>query len=353
MTSSPRARPLRSLIASLAVVLLALLACAPSACSSDSDNHPSGIDTGGNTASGGGASVIPSEAGTNSGAASGESTPDGGAAGADSTTIDEGGSAGGNPPPLPPTCSEATIWADVAAVVGISTAADEVLLSITSDELDLAFLRAGALYVAHRTAAESAFTAGAAIVIPDGWTATLGAAISPDGKRLVLVSTDQTMLGEITRTTRDAAFAGDVDESAFSILNQTTTYSGNIFASPALSPDDLQLFLNSTSPGGRSTVVAATRSAGEPWTASARVTPALDGDPGARRLPSGISADARTLFYFNEETMTEEARWRDTSQVTSALYDMVNLGTRRGAQPNTACDRLYSQSSGDIVVEQD
>jgi hypothetical protein len=335
------------------VALLAALFCTPSACSSGSDSRPAGIDTGGNTASGGNSGTSTGGSDINNGGASGESTVSGGAAGADSTPTDEGGTEAGNPPPGPSTCSETAMWSNATNVASVSTTAGEVLLSVTSDELDLAFLRSGALYVAHRADADGTFTVSAAIAIPDGWTATEGAALSADGKRLILISTDQTMLGEMTRSTRDAAFAGALDESAFTTLNQTSTYSGNIYASPALSPDDLQLFLNSTSPGGGSTIVASTRTASAPWTAPTRVTSALDGDAGARRLPTGISADERTLFYFNEGTMNEEARWRDTPQITSALYDMVNLGARRGAQPNAACDRLYSQSSGDVVVEQD
>jgi hypothetical protein len=229
--------------------------------------------------------------------------------------------------------------------------AAETVLSVTSDELDLAFLRGTALYVAHRSDKAGTFSIGAVVGIPDGWTAAQGAALSADGKRLVLLSTDQTMLGEMTRTARTAAFAGVVDQTAFAALNQTSEFSGNIFASPVLSPDDEELFLNSGVVGSSSTVVAATRSASQPWSLPTRVISALDGSAGARRLPTGLSADARTLFYFNEETMREEARWRDEAKLSSPLYDMVDLGTRRGAQPNAACDQLYSDAAGDIVIE--
>ena len=59
------------------------------------------------------------------------------------------------------------------------------------------------------------------------------------------------------------------------------------------------------------------------------------------------------MFYFNEESAHEEARFRATSALTSALYDMLSLGERRGATPNSACDRLYSESNSDVVVEKD
>jgi hypothetical protein len=298
------------------------------------------------------------------GGASGESSAEAGdfssfagaTAGAAGTTPDAGfeSDAGpGRPAPGPPTCSETAVWSGATKVASVSSTADETLLSLTPDELDLAFLRAGALYVAHRAAATAAFTVSAAIAMPDGWSAAQGAAFSADGKRLVLTSSDQTLLGEMTRTARDAAFSSNVDQTAFSTVNETNMYSGNIYAAPVLSADDQQLFLNSTSIGGASTIVASTRSASAPWSAPTRVISALDGAAGARRLPTGVSADARTLFYFNEGTMREEARWRDEALLTSPLYDMVDLGTRRGAQPNATCDKLYSDAAGDVIVEQD
>ena len=79
----------------------------------------------------------------------------------------------------------------------------------------------------------------------------------------------------------------------------------------------------------------------------------LDGGATTRRLPTGLSADQRTLFYFNEETMSEEGRWRAANSASSPLYDLVSLGMRRGAAPNTACDHLYSGANGDVVVERD
>jgi hypothetical protein len=249
-------------------------------------------------------------------------------------------------------CSPAANWSAAAKIPVVSTASAEQLLSVTPDELDLAFLRGGALYVAHRATPTGTFTVGNALPIPLGWSSAQGAALSADGKRLVLVSSDQRALGELTRVDRTSAFSSEPDQEAFATVNQGPIYSGNVYSSPVLSPDDQQLFLNSLAPGGASTVVAATRGPGQVWAAPTRVIAALDGTADARRLPTGVSADGRTLFYFNEQTMKEEARWRDEPQLNSPLYDMVDLGVRRGAQPNTACDHLYSIAAGDVVVEQ-
>jgi len=337
----------------VSIALSAALSCALAACSSDANDRPAGIETGGANASGGHPSAGTGGSSADASAEAGDSSSLGGdAAGGDSTSI-ESDAGPGRPTPGPSVCSETAAWSGPTKVPSVSSAVVETLLSLTPDELDLAFLRAGALYVAHRVDGSATFTLGAAIAIPDGWTATQGAALSADGKRLVLLSSDQTMLGEMTRAARGAVFTGTVDQSAFATLNQTSMYSGNIYASPALSPDDQELFLNSTAPSGGSTVVVAIRGADQSWSAPTRVTAALDGPEGARRLPTGLSADARTLFYFNESSMKEEARWRDEPKLTSPLYDMVDLGTRRGAQPNAACDKLYSQSAGDVIVEHD
>jgi hypothetical protein len=354
---SPRRQPRHSFTVTAAAILAAAVTFGPAACSSGSDNHPAGIDTGGGGPNGGNSAAnVGGSSGNGSATAGDSSSFAGDAAGAAGAAPDAGFESDAGPgraPPGPSTCSQTAVWSGATTVSGVSSSADETFLSLTPDELDLAFLRAGALYVAHRAGATAPFTVSAPIALPDGWSAAQGAALSADGRRLVLLSTDQTLLSEMTRASRDAAFSGTVDQTAFSAVNETSMYSGNIYAAPVLSADDQQLFLNSASIGGASTIVASTREASQPWSLPTRVIAALDGAAGARRLPTGISADARTLFYFNEGTMKEEARWRDEPLLTSPLYDVVDLGTRGGAQPNTACDKLYSNAAGDVIVEHD
>ncbi len=349
--------------------LLALGLCASYlACSSDSKDHPPLLETGGTGASGGASAInhagsggenvsagagaaASSEAGESSGGSAGSSGSGvGGAAGEPTFESDAGP---GRLPSGPADCSETATWSGAKKLAGISVDANQAL-SLTADELDLAFVSGGALYAAHRAQTSDDFTVGAAIALPSGWTAATGFALSDDGKRLVLVNAAQTALGELTRSARDAAFAGNVDETAFSVVNQASTYSGNAFSFPVLSADDTQLFLSSMAPSGGSTVVVATRTnATDAWSSPTRIGSELDGPSGGARLPTGISADARTLFYFNQESMQEEARWRDTSGLDAPLYDMVDFGARRGATPNTACNRLYSVASGSVVVESD
>jgi hypothetical protein len=345
------------------LVSCAALCAAVGACSSD-DKHPSLIAAGGSAPSNGGhagstaGGPEPGEGGsvpdTNTDGGEGGAYPSGGSGG----LVDaDGGQIGtGEPPVEPSACSDKAVWSGASNVDAVSSAASETLLSVTADELDLAFLRGGALYVAHRAQSSATFSIGAPVAIPTGWSAAQGAALSADGRRLLLVSDpDQKKLGEMTRSSRGAAFAGSVDESAFAAVNEDAVYTGRLYASPAVSPTDQQLFFNSSFPGGASTVVVSTATVDAGWSTPLQLTPLLlDGDSAAeRRLPSAISVDQRTLFYFNEQTMTEEARFREAPNRTSPPYDLVSLGMRRGATPNTACDRLYSASGGDVVVEKD
>lgn len=267
----------------------------------------------------------------------------------------EQGAAGKPVQPGPALCSPSAAWSMAAGVDGVSTSGTEHLLSVTPDELDLAFLREGTLYVAHRSKASAPFEKGSPLTLPTGWTAKQGAALSSDGKRLVLLSDpDQKKLGELTRASRDRAFAGDVDESPFRDVNQNAIYTGKVYASPVISAADDRLYFNSGFPDASSTIVVSTRTSGTPWSAPVSLAPSLfDGGADQRRLPTGVSADERTLFYFNEQSAHEEARFRASSALTSALYDMQSLGERRGASPNSACDRLYSESDSDVVVEDD
>jgi len=340
-----------------ALALAATTLCAVPACS-DSSNHPSLISTGGSApAEAGRAGASTGDAGNAGNSAGGASAAgEAGAVGENAGDNSTGAAAGSGQPPIgPATCSPSSVWGDATSLLSDSSALSETLLSVTPDELDLAFLRADLLYVAHRSQASAQFAIGAPISLPVGWSAAQGAALSADGKRLILVSDpEHNKLGEISRASRSGAFSDTVDESAFVAVNQSALYTGKVYASPAVSPGDGQLFFNSAFPGAGSTVVVSTRTNGGPWPAPVQLTPQLlDGENAKRRLPTGVSADERTLFYFNEESANEEARWRATSQASSPLYDMLSLGKRRGAMPNTACNHLYSESDSDVVVEND
>lgn len=335
-----------------------MLSCAFSACSSDTARHPSLVEGPGgasNSSAGAGfagrasSNVDEAGAGGDSRGLGGNQNAGGDGGDGEAPALELGGSA---PMASPAVCPQMATWAMPSSLDGVSSSAAETLLSITLDELDLAFLRAGTLYVAHRASRSAAF-AVTPVVPASGWSAANGASLSADGKRLILVSDPaQNKLGELTRGTRDQPFSSAVDESAFASINSDALYTGKVYASPVVSGRDDQLIFNSAYLGSASTVVYSTRSGDAAWSSPRQLqTKVLDGGAHGRRLPTGLSADQRTLFYFNEEALQEEARWRSADLASSPLYDVVSLGMRRGAAPNAACDHLYSGAEGDVVVE--
>ena len=360
MTRSTRLSPNPAIhFCSVFTLSLCALAVSGPACSSDPElaslvsggGQPS---SGGRPASSSGDSGSADPAGASGAAETGDSGAPSSGQGGGGTSAELGGAAG-KPEAVPAACDQLTTWSNATSVSGVSSAARETLLALTPDELDLAFSRDGALYVAHRATQSASFASGSALAVPTGWSAAHGASLSADGKRLLLVSDpDQKRLGEWTRTSRTSPFSGAIDTTAFAIINQDADFTGKLYASPTIAAGDDQLFFNSSFLGADSTIVASSRSGTGTWSSPRTLSAGIfDGRAGQRRLPTGISADGRTLFYFNEESAEQEARFRATSSLTSPLYDMRSLGARRGATPNFACNRLYSESNGDLVVEND
>ncbi|HEY4104287.1 MAG TPA: hypothetical protein VGM44_10365 [Polyangiaceae bacterium] len=337
------------------------------ACSSGSDSHPAPISSGGSSDSNGGAS---SSAGTrNSGGTTGRagsagssSAGDANSAGAAGESVTgEGGAGGEDLPPgtvvvvTPGACSETPMWIGPAPLNGVSTAAEEGLLSITADELDIAFLRGGALYVAHRDAANTDFDMGSSVAVPAGYDPSAGAALGGDGKTLVLVSSDHHGFGALTRGDRISAFSSSADTTAFLALNDRATQTMEQYAAPVLAPNGSSFIFTgyTTYVGGTATVYESLSSSGV-WGMPNNISKDIfDGTSTARPLPTALSADSRTLFYFDEATSTQMARFRDRAESNAPFYDHIELPGLIGAAPNAKCDRVYYSSAKDVFTEAD
>lgn len=352
------------------VIALGTVLCMAAACSSGSDEHAPMLADGGAapTAGAGGAhkggagGASGHKAGSDAGGAAGAAgaAAEGGAAGS-SETAGEGGE-GGLPPGMvidvpPSTCAETADWSAATPLVGVSTNGKERLLSITADELDIVFLRGNNLLRAHRDAVKDAFGNGNAVTVPAGYTASSGAALSADGKTLVLVATSGQAFGSVTRASRTLAFGAVVDTSAFATLNQRSAMTMDHYAAPVLSPDGKSFVFTAFTPvpvGGFPSGVEGVAAVYESLlTADVWGTPnnlshdIFDGTTSKRPLPSGLSSDSRTLFYFDEGTSKGVARFRDRPE--APLYTAVDLGTRQGATPNAGCDVVY-YTTGDNVL---
>lgn len=336
--------------------------CLAVACSSSSDSAPAAYSPGG-ASSNGGSTHIPGEtqnAGSGGLAEAAGAPSDGGAAGegGEAGAAGEAGAGGleqGVIVVVPPSsCSEAADWTAAAPLAGVSTTDDEKLLSITADELDVVFLRGGALLHAHRSAANGAFDAGSAVTVPDGYDPTAGAALSGDGTTLVLVASDGHGLAALTRALRTDDFGATADPSAFVALNERAVQTQEHYAQPVLAPNGSSLIFVSFTPGiaANPAVVYESVLSANIWAMPNNISQYIfDGTTEKRPLPSGLSSDSRTLFYYDEASAKQLARFRDRPD--APLYDVVDLGDRAGAVPNGACHRIYYTSNGDVMTETD
>ena len=351
---------------------LGITLCLGIGCSANSDQHsPTMTDGGASSRSGAGgrSSVGDSGSGGTADAGSAGETTGGdaagsaGAAGSPAGEGGEGGEAGADEegtviPVTPGACSESAAWASATPLEGISTDANEQLLAITADELDIVFLRDGSPQLAHRESASAAFGAAVALTIPDGYGVLAGVALSSDGKTLVLLDTTGQNFAAFSRPSRSAEFAATPDPSAFMGINQRALQTGQHYAAPVLAPDGQTFVFAAFTPapeaGFPSGFAGISLVYESVWTANGWAMPEsisqnlFDGTSAARPLPSGLSSDSRTLFYLDEGSGQQMARFRDRPD--GPLYTVVDLEQRTRAVPDAACDRLYYSSGGEVLV---
>ena len=255
---------------------------------------------------------------------------------------------GGAPANTPPECDPEARWSGAVAVAGVSTAADERLLTMTPDELTLVFSRDSALFVADR-ATTGGPLASAALVLPSEYDAARGLAIDAAGLALVLVREDGAAFAELTRTSRDAAFGQQPSVSRFAAVNDARVFSGGELSSPVLSEDG-RTFFYVEHRAGRSDVWRATGAQLDARTKLDAVT--LGGDDGMAKLTLSISADQRALFVFDEALGHVVGLWSTTP--AAAFTQPVLLPELESAFTNHDCTRLYgTRSSGtslDVVL---
>lgn len=339
------------------------------ACSSGSDDHAPGISSGGSSSENGGQSGSANGgSGGRSPAPAGGRKGDAGASGEDSGGSAESGAGGeggleqGMVVPIAASvCSDSALWKQGTAVPQVSSAAKEKLLSISADELDLLFMRDSDVLLAHRDRASDPFADATPLSLPTDYDVNAGAALSADGKVLILVASDGQRFASLSRSTRSAAFDGSADTSAFGLLNQFAPELLVHFAAPVLAPSGKTFVFTAFTPmpaqgypegfSGIADVYESPWSGGR-WEQPQNISHGIfTGTGAARPLPSAISADSRALFYFDEATSKELARFRDRAD--APFSTLLDLGDRQGATPNLACDTLYYFSNGDVLSASD
>ena len=339
------------------------LALATAACSGDDHAPPPPADTipssGGSTGRGGTASVFDAGAGgraSDSGSVSDASTggtshttPD--ASSTDAAVVVDAGCKHPMPGALPGSgkfaCSPATMWSTGSPLRSASTDSDDVFSAITPDELTIVWMSiAGGtpmLNYTDRAHATDAFDPFSSVPLTSDYYAAERAAVSPDGARVIVLRKDRKGFAEFVRQGRFYKFDDPApSEAQFAAINNQGLIleTNEFFGDPILASDDRTFYYSKYGAGETATVFAAVRTADVPWPLGTPVDgPPLLDDCGARRRPTGVSADGLTLFYFDETSNSERATWR--ASVDSAFSGFVDLGARAEAQPNSGCTVLY------------
>lgn len=254
----------------------------------------------------------------------------------------------------PPVCPVTRTWA-TGTVLAISTPDDDVLAAVTPDELTIAWFSGagstGALHYADRAAVGDPFVETGTIAdVPVDRVA-----LSPDGLRIATVGADRRSVGERTRAARGSAF-GASSEGPFDVLDGwlATQDSALLLGDLVLAANDTALFFSTYGTTETTTVRYSLRIfSNESWSAPGSASvPELAATALGRKRPTGIAADARTLFWLDTESSTEKLASRDGPIAPFAEFG--DLGGRLYAQPNAACTRLYhSETRGaslDIVM---
>ena len=319
-----------------------------------SGHHPAMPAEGGSST--GGTRPRPATAGTTSSdaGAAGDSGSQGGAASGEAGAGDAGQGivfemAGAPPVAIPGVCApDMTLGSGQAQDLGTP---DITLLAMTADELSVAFTTgSGAgltLHVADRDTNKAAFEE-APVTVPAGFEAASGVSLSSDARKLILVMTDHSGFGELSRAARGDAFLGDADLSAFAKINALKPMSGHSVGWPVLSHDGQDLYF--VSYFGAALVNQSKRGPAGVFDIGTEIDPfTLGGDEGEYKLPSGLSSDQRAIFFFDEATDHAMALFR--SHDGAPFYDPIDLGARRGATPNRDCSRIYSSVASGLVAQ--
>jgi hypothetical protein len=258
-----------------------------------------------------------------------------------------GGVPGG--PPVIPLCDDDLELGDVIRLE-VSTAADDLLGSVTPDERAIAWVVVDAstvtMHYASRAEADEPFEAASTLVID---AAPDSVALSYDGLRAVFVDADRKGFSTVTRSSIEEAF-GEPAKTDFELFEAEDTGlpADETYGDPVLAPTDLSFYFSRFGGGRTMTLFASHRfSVLDFWpqAGAVPVSSALEGDGDDRLRPTGISDDRQTLFLWNDTEQTELAA--TANPMTGRFEAPTNLGELRGATPNADCTRIYYSAAGD------
>jgi hypothetical protein len=329
------------------------------------------------------------EDGGNESSSSGGSGSSSGGRGDDGSTVEDAGAEETSPfdahpsdaeatPPsdssMPePTCNPNKTWGSPSDVPGVPAFAAQPLVTITNDELTMAWVvdnggGQGSVFVVDRTSTSASFGAATQLVaMPlgssqnidgavvsdagDSYFAFDRVALGSDGLTLVGVAVGGLHMAQFTRTNRTSPFIATVFETRYNILT-TALMAGEKLGDPVLAANGADLVYSRYGKSPSLTVYESFLTAGQTWPAgSGDGTAALTEDAGHRKRPTSMTADRLTLFVWDE---AGQAYGVVRSTVMSDFNYAIPFGDRFSIQINGDCSRIYyiAPASSGFALEQ-
>ncbi len=295
--------------------------------------------------------------------------PDGAVVGADGAVVDRDGGTSksdastdsGNdsgaftgPPPPASLCSASATFG-TGTLLSISTSGDDILDSITPDELSIAWTQgsgsSAVVFYADRSSASSSF--GTPKSFAAGQYTADRVALSPDGLRLIVVNANADLFGfsELTRAARGDAF-GAPALGAYSNIDSDVPVGGTL-GDPVIDSSDTAFYYSVYGVAGATkTIYRALRLLPtDPWDngAAVNVAAAMQTSGSSRRRPTAISSDSQTIFFYDQVTSSERAGF--INETTGEFDSFVDLGARLWAAPSANCGSLYYSAAGTSSVD--
>lgn len=240
-------------------------------------------------------------------------------------------------------CSTAQAWANGADVLALAAGRAPSFVAITPDERTVVWSEIDSsmptYFLADRSASADAFGEAQELSFPG----VVG--LSPDGLRVTVVTGGR--LAEATRAERDQSF-GEPGYGAYATLDADADAELLALGSAVVSPDDKTLYYTawSTDEITLYPLLVSTRAGSEPWPVGTALQSCELKTYGARGpRPTAISSDGLTLFFFDDARATARSAFR--SSASGAFSWFTDVPGRLGAQPNTACTKLYYSPASD------
>ena len=236
-------------------------------------------------------------------------------------------------------CNVQETWGAPTSVLTTAAADQTVFGAVTPDELTVAWASSTGgvvtAWYADRASVSDSFGTPQALASTFGSLSLDRVSLSGDGLRIVGVSAAGTSFVAAKRSARPGTFDTDDHAEFAGLAPEGVT---NTYATPLLSSNDdtfLYLVVSSTSDH-----VVYQSAGGPPWSPGAYLSPTQLERVGTQyRRPSGLSADALTLFYWDETSGSEFIAFRQSPSQDFSVF--ASIGPLTNAVPVTSCSRIY------------